>query len=97
MKTKIITVAILGLFFYSCTPKVVAPVSTPKPANIPMTAELAEGMSLYENNCAKCHKLYNTSDYTADQWKPILVRMQKKAHLDDEQIASISDYINSQL
>ena len=62
-----------------------------------MTKELAEGLSLYENNCAKCHKLYNPKDFSSADWKPILVEMQKKAHLDDVQIASISDYINSQL
>ncbi len=62
-----------------------------------MTQELAEGLSLYENNCAKCHTLYDPKKFSAEAWKPILVEMQKNTELNDAQMASISDYINSQL
>ena len=62
-----------------------------------MTQELAEGLSLYENNCAKCHNLYNPKDFSSEAWKPILVSMQKNTDLNDAQMASISNYINSQL
>jgi len=62
-----------------------------------MTKELSEGKNLFENNCAKCHKLYDPKSFSAENWKPILVKMQMKAHLDDTQIGSISNFINSQL
>ena len=62
-----------------------------------MTPEVTEGKNLFENSCAGCHKLYEPKKFTQEEWKPILVRMQKKAHLDDTQIASISNYITSQL
>ena len=48
-------------------------------------------------SCAKCHKLYEPKDFTKEDWKPILVRMQKKAKLDDVKMASITNYIHSQL
>jgi cytochrome c5 len=95
MKTRIIAVAILGIFIYSCSPKVVAPVSEAK--KMELTPELAAGKSLYENNCAKCHKLFEATKHTQEDWKPVLVRMQKKARLDDAQMAEISNYIYSQL
>ena len=100
MKLKIITLTALGLLLYSCASK--TPTQVAEVKNVPaikgvMTKELAEGLSLYENNCAKCHNLYNPKDFSSEAWKPILVKMQKKAHLDDAQIASISNYINSQL
>ena len=47
----------------------------------------------YENNCAKCHKLYNAKDYTAEQWKPILVSMQKKAKITDQEREKIYTYL----
>ena len=95
MKIRIIAIAILGIFVYSCSPKVVAPVTeAPK---VLLTPELAAGKTLYENNCARCHKLYSPTKFSEQDWKPVLVRMQKKAKLDDVQMAGISNYIYSQL
>ncbi|WP_395056400.1 c-type cytochrome [Flavobacterium sp.] len=92
---RIIAVAILGIFIYSCSPKVVTPVNeAPK---VELTPELAAGKSLYENNCAKCHKLPQVARHTQEGWKPVLIRMQKKARLDDAQMVGISNYIFSQL
>lgn len=103
MKSKFLAVAILSVILYSCASKTVAP-ETPvvvkeevKPAVAPLTAELAAGKTLYENNCAKCHKLFEPTDFSQKDWQPILVRMQKKAHLDDTQMAGINNYIYSQL
>lgn len=62
-----------------------------------LTPALAEGKSLYENHCAKCHKLYGASEYTKQEWKPILLRMQKMAKIEDAQLARISEYIDAQL
>lgn len=102
MKLRIITLGVLGLLLYSCASKTPAPapVAEVKAETAPkgvMTQELAEGLSLYENNCAKCHKLYNPKSFSSEQWKPILVDMQKNTNLNDAQMVSISDYINSQL
>ena len=58
-----------------------------------MTPELAEGKSLYENNCAKCHRLYEAKEFSAEDWKPIVARMQKKAHLDDLAGEKIYNYV----
>ncbi|KAF2330409.1 c-type cytochrome [Flavobacterium ginsenosidimutans] len=58
---------------------------------------LAEGKQLYDNNCAKCHKWYEPKQFSKEEWKPILIRMQKKAKLDDIKMASITNFIDSQL
>jgi mono/diheme cytochrome c family protein len=95
MKIKIITTALLAIVLFSC--------GTSKTANPPMgeakkvelTPALAEGKNLYESNCAKCHKLYASSDFSKEEWTPIVARMQKKAHLTDEQGASIYNYLTS--
>jgi cytochrome c5 len=100
MKSRILIVAI-ALALFSCATK--TPATPPVTENVTvaktvaLSPELAEGQNLYDNNCAKCHKLYEPKKYTQEEWKPILIRMQKKAHLDDTQIASVSNYITSQL
>ncbi len=101
MKLKITSLALLGLFIYSCAPKVApTPPPPPAPAKTPDVAvaasnDLAEGKGLYENNCAKCHSLYKPSDYTAEEWNPILERMKKKAKIDDATTAKIYAYLTA--
>ncbi|RKR08734.1 diheme cytochrome c [Flavobacterium sp. 90] len=103
MKTKILILAAVVLFVVSCGTKKAAPTTPATPAvtqaakPTTLTPELAEGKNLYENSCARCHKLYDPKKFSQEDWKPILVRMQKKAKLDDTQMASISNYITSQL
>lgn len=99
MKSKILTLAALALFAASCGTKKASatPAVTETAKAKELTPELAAGKSLYENSCAKCHKLYEPTKFTKEEWQPILVRMQKKAKLDDTNMASITSYIHSQL
>ena len=108
MKLKIIAVVFISLLIYSCASKSVVPVVASnkvelKPEivletkNTVMIEALFNGKTLFENKCGNCHSLYKPEDFTSEQWKPILVRMQNQAHLDEAQIESISNYINSQL
>jgi mono/diheme cytochrome c family protein len=90
MKFKIIALALLGILIYSCSPKVVPQVVEVKKE---MSPEIAEGKSLYENNCAKCHKLFDTKQFTAEEWTPIVLRMQKKARIDDATRDKIYAYV----
>lgn len=58
-----------------------------------LTPELAEGKSLFVNNCAKCHNLKNPNNYTTEEWTPILLRMQKKAKITDADREAIYNYV----
>lgn len=110
MKTKIISSVFFLALFISCGTKsavskrtetnsktevAVAPEKAVK--NVVITQALAKGKESYENNCAKCHKLFEPKEYSKENWAPILVEMQMKAKLDDVEMASISNYIYSQL
>jgi cytochrome c5 len=106
MKSRILTLTAVVLLLASCGTQKTATVATKEPTATAvteiakpaaLTPELAEGKNLYENSCARCHKLYDAKKFTQEEWKPILTRMQKKAKLDDTQITSISNYITSQL
>lgn len=105
MKYKILSIAALALIIYSCksssgttAANETRPAATPAPATASagpsvMTPELAEGKSLYDNNCAKCHRLFSPNEFSAEDWKPIVAKMQKKAHLDDLQGQKIYNYL----
>ena len=111
MRTKIIIGVFALAFAYGCTAKkAIAPtqevkeatefrvVSTVDPLKekIAVTAEiLAEGKSLYGMNCAKCHSLYDAKDFTAQEWSPIVMRMQKEAGISDEQREKIYAYLTT--
>jgi cytochrome c5 len=100
MKSRILTIAALAVIVFSCAVKkeITKVVETAEPVKVAeVTPIVAGGQNLYDNNCGKCHKLFKATDFSKEDWKPILVRMQKKVHLDDAQMASISDYITSQL
>lgn len=89
MKIKLFATATIGLILFSCSPKVAQPVAT----EAPLSPELAAGKMLYENNCGKCHKLYNAKDFSSENWKPILAKMQKKAKISDEDREKIYAYL----
>jgi hypothetical protein len=95
MKLKIIGLAVLFGLFISCGTKSAVASAEPKPTV--MTAELTAGKTAYENNCAKCRKLFEPKEFSKEAWAPILVSMQKKARLSDEEMAPITNYIYTQL
>lgn len=95
---KVTVFIIVAVVIWSCSTKKI--VTTPDTKTVVATdiasGEVAEGKSIYENNCAKCHKLYDTKSFSAEEWQPILISMQKKAHLTDAQRIKIYNYITSQ-
>jgi cytochrome c5 len=103
MKLKFLNLAAVTVFLVSCNTQKTAVATTTPTAPVTQTpvvalsTELAEGQNLYSNNCAQCHKLFEPKKFTKEEWSPILVSMGKKAHLDDTQMASITNYIHSQL
>jgi cytochrome c5 len=65
--------------------------------DVVVSMSATEGKNLYENSCARCHKLFEPKEFSKTEWVPILKSMQKKAHLTDAEIAGIAVYINSEL
>lgn len=94
MKNRIISLSIFTLLVFACSPKTVTTASTPKSTTkIELSSDLLVAKKSYENNCAKCHKLYNSKDFTAQEWKPILERMQPKAEISDQERDKIYAYL----
>ncbi|MGX7668714.1 cytochrome c [Flavobacterium pedocola] len=66
-------------------------------AAVMLTENQLHGKTVYENNCAKCHKLFEPTSHSATEWKPVLERMQKKAKISDEDTASVYNYLTAQM
>lgn len=106
MRSRIFLAASAALLF-SCSPKTVVQPTTPKTpetpvttvaeAPAPMSENVMKGKDLYDGRCGKCHPLFKPSDHTAEQWEPILKRMQKKAHISDEDMVLVHDYVFANL
>jgi hypothetical protein len=58
-------------------------------------SDLQTGRKNYVGHCAACHNLYFPSAFSPADWNRILVRMQKKAKIDDEMTDSIGLYLLS--
>jgi cytochrome c5 len=77
-------------FMFSCSPKTgVAGAKT-------ITAEhLAQGKTIFDNSCGKCHDLPSPADHNAQDWVGIMNSMAPKAKLNAEQHQMVYDYIVS--
>lgn len=87
----ITSLSILGLLLASCTPKT-STVTGPKNTS---ATKLAEGKTIFENSCGKCHALPNPTEHSATQWVGIMNAMAPKAKLNDEQHQLVYDYVVS--
>lgn len=90
---KIMAVASAAVLLASCTPKA-ATATTPVAAT--STAEqIAQGKTIFENSCGRCHKLPDPASHTSVQWVGIMNWMAPKAKLTDQQHQWVYDYIVS--
>ena len=56
-------------------------------------ADLQQGRTAYVQNCAACHNLHDASDLSPSGWRRVMVKMQKKAKIDDVTKDSILRYL----
>ncbi len=56
-------------------------------------SDLQRGRKLYLENCASCHRLHLPSELETAQWERIMVKMQRKAKIDDLKKDSIMKYL----
>lgn len=81
--------------------KITVAKSPKKMESQPMVAfpsgEIAEGSSLYADNCAKCHDLPEIPRYSKEKWQKIVPSMAREAKLDNMQESKIMAYVNWKL
>ena len=74
---------------------VVALISGLASAEVRNTGRNEEAKQLYLMKCSKCHRLYDPKEYDDFHWSNWMVKMKKKAHLNDEQYGKIVHYVES--
>lgn len=80
----------------ACSKKTV-PTSTQAPAMdkpVSTTTDLAvSGKQIFEAKCGRCHALKNPSEYTSQEWRPIMNSMADKAKLTTTEKTAVLTYV----
>ncbi|MBV8325939.1 cytochrome C [Chryseobacterium sp.] len=94
MKKFIAAASFTAVLLVSCTPK--ASTATAAAGSSTSTAEeIAQGKTIFESSCGRCHKLPDPTSHNATQWVGIMNAMAPKAKLTDDQHKWVYDYIVS--
>ncbi|HEX7868485.1 MAG TPA: cytochrome C [Chryseobacterium sp.] len=94
MKNLFASATFILVLLASCTPKATTVAEAPKSAT--STAEqIAQGKTIYEASCKRCHKLYEPTQFTSVEWVGIMNAMAPKAKLTEEQHQWVYDYVVS--
>ena len=91
MKQLLALGAIGVLALTSCT-KTQKPVAN---TTLSESERLAQGKTIYESACKRCHDLPNPTDFDATKWVGIMNSMAPKAKLTDDQHKMVYDYVVS--
>jgi len=91
MKIRILSLALIALILNSCGP---SKATVAKSEQAILITKQNAGKEIYENNCAKCHQLYDPKSYSIQDWQPILKKMQVKARLQDADMDKILAYLS---
>ncbi|MBB4807966.1 cytochrome c5 [Chryseobacterium defluvii] len=94
MKKFIAVASFTAVLLASCTPKATTPTASAGPA-VSTAEQLAQGKTIFENSCGKCHELPKPTAYTSVQWVGIMNSMAPKAKLTEEQHQWVYDYVVS--
>jgi len=52
-----------------------------------------EGRNLYMSKCGGCHQLFDPNSYTKSEWNKIMLAMQEKSKINDQQKNEILNWI----
>lgn len=93
MKKLIAAASFTAIMLVSCTPK--ASTSAAAGTSTSTAEQIAQGKTIFENSCGRCHKLPDPASHNPVQWVGIMNSMAPKAKLTDEQHQWVYDYIVS--
>lgn len=100
MKKYLYSLALVGAIVYSCrtqtTPSTPVTPQTPETPAMASNADiLKKGEDLFSLRCGRCHDLPKPSDFTIEDWKPIMAAMAPKAKLNAEETNWVLAYVNA--
>ncbi len=84
---------IVGILFSACAITLYIPTQKDAEKHNTSLGELKSGRALYVNKCSSCHNLYLPQQFSNQEWRPLLDKMQKRAQIDSSQKQLIYNYI----
>ena len=57
--------------------------------------ELTAARKIYVAKCAKCHQFYEPTDYSENDWRTWMEKMNKKSKLKEEQARLLTRYLDA--
>lgn len=91
MKKIIAVASFIAVLLTSCTPKTPVAIGP----SVSTADQIAQGKTIFDNSCGRCHKLPDPTAHNSVQWVGIMNSMAPKAKLTDEQHQWVYDYIVS--
>ena len=97
MKKYIYSLCLVGVIVYSCKTQQTTTATETSTATANLTNEemLKKGADLLNLRCGRCHDLPKPSDFTVEDWKPIMASMAPKAKLNAEETNWVLAYVNA--
>jgi cytochrome c5 len=95
MKKLIAAASFTAILLVSCTPKATTSAAAAAGTSTSTAEQIAQGKTIFENSCGRCHKLPDPASHNPVQWVGIMNSMAPKAKLTDEQHQWVYDYIVS--
>lgn len=94
MKKIIAAASFTAILLVSCTPKASTSAATAG-TSTSTVEQIAQGKTIFESSCGRCHKLPDPASHNPVQWVGIMNSMAPKAKLNDDQHKWVYDYIVS--
>lgn len=94
MKKIIAAASFTAILLVSCTPKASTSAATAGTSSSTVE-QIAQGKTIFESSCGRCHKLPDPASHNPVQWVGIMNAMAPKAKLNDDQHKWVYDYIVS--
>ena len=61
--------------------------------NTTARTDYPEGRNLFMSKCGGCHQLFDPNSHTEDEWNKIMLAMQQKSKINDQQKIEIISWI----
>ena len=102
MKKYIYSLCLIGVIIYSCTTQQTTKTATATTtetstitASLSKEEMLKRGEDFYTQRCGRCHDLPEPSNFTVEDWKPIMASMAPKAKLNADETNWVLAYVNA--
>ncbi|KFC24277.1 hypothetical protein [Chryseobacterium sp. FH1] len=97
MKKYLYSLCLVGVIVYSCKTQQTTTTTETSTATANLTNEemLKKGEDLFNLRCGRCHDLPKPSNFTVEDWKPIMASMAPKAKLNAEETNWVLAYVNA--